>query len=288
MSATNLVVLIFLVLPVGAGALLTLVIRRHRRRHSILLLVVGNLLTFLCLATGVLALGELYYRFVYDKSEALHVSLAGKRWTRRHYRHNNVGMRDNVDYASRIAAGRRRITVLGDSFTNGHGIVNVEDRYANLLRRAFDEWEVHVLARDGRDTGAILDSLREALSEGYQVDCVLYAYGLNDVVDLIPEWEPIARSVYRKRSFLIENSYLLNTYYYRYKIGSDPDLTSYLDRIAARYEEPAWESQARRLSSLTETERPNWSQAAASEAVSFCSSTQPVPLKRNTYADPQS
>ena len=40
------------------------------------------------------------------------------------------------------------------------------------------------------------------------------------------------------------------------------------------------------VSPLTETERPNLSSAAASEAVSFCSWIQPVPLKRKTYADP--
>ena len=39
---------------------------------------------------------------------------------------------------------------------------------------------------------------------------------------------------------------------------------------------------------LTETESPKKSPVAASEAPSFCYSTQEVPSKWNTYADPQS
>ena len=42
------------------------------------------------------------------------------------------------------------------------------------------------------------------------------------------------------------------------------------------------------VSPLTETEDPKMSPAAALEAVSFCSSSQEVPSKRNTYAAPQS
>jgi hypothetical protein len=39
---------------------------------------------------------------------------------------------------------------------------------------------------------------------------------------------------------------------------------------------------------LTETEWPKLSFCAGSEAVSFCSSAQVLPLKRYTYAAPQS
>ena len=41
------------------------------------------------------------------------------------------------------------------------------------------------------------------------------------------------------------------------------------------------------ISRLMETEKPKRSPPPASEGVSFCSSTQSVPLKRNTYTDPQ-
>jgi len=247
----DLVLLLYAATPVVGAGLVVGVVRRHRRRASILLLVAGNVLALLALAGTAMTIGELYYRFVYDRSDAMHASLVSRRWIERHYRYNNFHVRDDVDYALRIAPGRTRITVLGDSFANGHGVADVRRRFVNLLRAARADREVHLLAQDGMDTGPIIEDLREKLSVGYELDCVLYAYGLNDVVDLIPEWEPVARRVYEASpGFFVANSFLVNTLYYRYQIASDPDLGRYLDLISARYEDPAWESQARRLSSL--------------------------------------
>jgi hypothetical protein len=78
--------------------------------------------------------GEIYYRFLVDSTDGFDLDLVTHRWLQRHYRFNNFDVRDDVDYADRIAPGRMRVTVLGDSYSNGHGLEDVSQRLDNVLR----------------------------------------------------------------------------------------------------------------------------------------------------------
>ena len=91
-------------------------------------LAVGNALVFLCLATPLLLAGELYFRFVYDTTDSLAYTRVCERWEQRHWHVNRAGCRDDVRYSPALTPGKRRISFLGDSFTAGHGIKDVEDR----------------------------------------------------------------------------------------------------------------------------------------------------------------
>src|ERR1043166_8658145 len=172
----------------------------------------GHLLVLLFLGSVVLAAGEAYYRYDHDTTDSLSYSKTSQRWFSRHWKSNAAGFRDNVEYADRIQPGKRRITLLGDSFTAAHGIKDVEDRFANRIRKAHPEWEVHLLAQSGWDTGDELEALRTAVQRGDpvdqvvgdgggeggcwrpaaergdRVDWVVVLYMLNDVADILPAW----------------------------------------------------------------------------------------------------
>jgi hypothetical protein len=252
MMPSNLILLGFSLLPaLLLGGFLATLRRARRRGDSRLGVVLGNLLLFLGLCSLVLAPGEIYYRFVYDGTDGYDLDLVTNRWIQRHYELNNFGVRDDVDYADRIEPGKRRLTVLGDSYANGHGVADVGLRYVNRLRRARPDWEVHLLALDGLDTGALLEGLERRSAAGYELDRVLYAYCLNDISDLVPAWQAAAQRVYDERlGPLLGHSYLLNPYYYRFKVFFDEDLRHYYDWIAEAYEGPEWSVHAERLIEL--------------------------------------
>src|SRR5208283_1336343 len=99
-------------------------------------LVLGNLLVLVFLLSFLPPAGEIYYRFIYDTTDAIDFTKVSNRWFQRYWHLNPSGCRDNADYFLKIQPGQRRITFVGDSFAAGHGIKNVEDRFSNRLRQA--------------------------------------------------------------------------------------------------------------------------------------------------------
>jgi lysophospholipase L1-like esterase len=244
---------IFLLLPLVSGGWLWLFARGVRKcgtpaRWPRLLL--GNFLVLLFLLSLLVAGGEAYYRFAYDNTDSLSFTLTSQRWFQRHWRLNSSDCRDNIDYAKRIKPGRRRISFVGDSFTAGHGIKDVESRFPNRIRRLHPEWEVHVLAKPGLDTGDELEYLNDLLAQNYQVDRVVLVYCLNDVGDLLPELienNNRVRDEAKQSGWLWRKSYFANTLYCRFQMWRHADLKDYYQSVREGYQGPVWEEQKRWL-----------------------------------------
>lgn len=163
---------------------------------------------------------------------------------------NSSGCRDDTDYSLKIKPGHHRITFVGDSFAAGHGVKDVENRFSNCLRRAHPDWDIHLLAQLGYDTGAETEYLKECLEQGYQIDQVVLVYNLNDVSDLFPEWSRVLRRLSTdadQGGWLRCNSYLINTLYYRILAARNPDLKNYYQFVRDGYHDPVWEQQQQRL-----------------------------------------
>jgi hypothetical protein len=221
-------------------------------------LLLGNLLAFGLLASALFLAGETYYRFIYDTSDSIDYTLVSQRWFRQYYVENSAGFRDNLQYAREIEPGQRRISFIGDSFTAGHGVKSVEDRFPNLIRLRHPEWEIHVLARLGLDTGGELELLQKSLRDGYQLDQVVLVYCLNDVADLFPEWRKaledfVARA--KSRPWLWRHSYLLDTLYFRFAVSRNAYLGRYYSFVSAGYRGPLWERQKQRLTEFRDLVR---------------------------------
>ena len=216
-------------------------------------LILGNaLVLFALLALGLLV-GEVYYRFAYDATDSLDYTKVSLRWFGRHYHPNSWGCRDNLEYTNSLAAGKRRITFLGDSFTAGHGVKDVADVFALRLRQAHPEWEVQVLARPGFDTGNELQTMAACFTNQYQVDQVVLVYCLNDIGDLIPESNEAVQRVYAevdRSGWLRRHSYFINTVYNRLSLSWNPDLKQYFQLLVGAYRGPAWQQQQERLKEM--------------------------------------
>ena len=159
----NLVLLIFAAAPFVVGASIYVFFGFYRFHESLawhsLRLVAGNVLVLSLLLSLVVLTGECYYRFFCDRTDSFGLTKTHKRWVKRHYHFNSLGVRDSVDYRIAVEPGQRRVTFLGDSFTAAHGVRNVEHGFVNLIRRSHPDWDIQAIANNGFDTGQHLNSL---------------------------------------------------------------------------------------------------------------------------------
>jgi tetratricopeptide (TPR) repeat protein len=254
--AENEVLGIYLALPFATGSLLYLfarMIRRCKSHSDWRRLALGNLLVLSFLFSFLPITGEIYYRFVYDTTDSLDFTKISNRWFSRYWQLNPSGCRDNADYFLNLKPDQRRITFVGDSFTAGHGIKDVENRFPNLLRRSHPDWEINMLAQLGNDTGDETEYLKECLDQGYKLDQVVLVYCLNDVSDLFWQWGQTIDSIeaeVNSAGWLRRNSYLVNTLYYRLLMSQNPDLKNYFKFVRDGYDGQLWEQQSDRLKSF--------------------------------------
>ena len=267
----NILLALFVTLPVLLGYFLFLFFRkftRHPKSPRWLRLIIGNSLVFLFVCSIVLVTGEVYFRFFYDTLDSFALTKANVRWHERHFQHNLSGFRDSAEYNNIILPGKRRVTFIGDSFTEGYGVPNVEDRFANIIRRKNPNWEVHATADSGWNTGGQLLFFTKMQRGGYQSDLVVLVYCMNDIEDIDSKWKRALKQA-RERiyptsqpGYFFEHSYCLNTLYYRWKDTlsrwketRDPDVVNYYDYVLDHYEGSIWEEQKRRLMSLRDIVR---------------------------------
>lgn len=219
-----------------------------------------NMLFTLFLLSGVFFIGESYFRFFVDTTDSFGLSKISQRWMKNHYHYNNFSARDNLDYQLDIAPGKRRVTIIGDSFAAGHGIKNVEHRFANILREKFPELEVHVMAINGVNSLTELDILRKLAQDQYQFDIILLSYCLNDIDYLVPEAQDIYDRIYNFNNalgYLGNQSYFLNTLKFRWFALHDPDFLNYSDFVLAAYEEDSWTTHKKSLHEIRKFSEEN-------------------------------
>jgi lysophospholipase L1-like esterase len=254
----NFTLILFLVAPPMAGGLLLLFLAFRFSRTTTAKPGAGQILlfnlVFLLVLSGLsFAGGELYYRYIYDTTDSLAYTRVAREWGRRYIIRNAAGFRDNIQYYLAIPPGKRRISFLGDSFTAGHGVKSVEDRFPNLIRAEHPEWEVHVLAELGWDTGAELAEIQKSQQAGYQLDTVVLVYCLNDVADLFPEWNAAITRINddaQHAGWLRRHSFFFDILYHRYKAAHDPYVKDYYRFVREGYRGPIWEMQKQRLTVL--------------------------------------
>jgi hypothetical protein len=238
----------FTLLPIAVGFCAIRFLCRLSRRTGptkwfALLAGNGLILAFLL---SLLFLGfETYYRYVCDRTDAMGNTLVSSAWYARYFHKNASGFRDNVDYPNALTPGKRRITFVGDSFTAGFGLKDVEDRFANRIRRLHPEWEIHAVAKPGLDTSTEVEIMHNlTVSNSYRLDLVVLVYCMNDIGEVMPGWvegyKEMMADNFRK-SWLCQNSYFVNLFYHRWQLRRNSYMRNYYDEVEAAYKGPLWE-----------------------------------------------
>lgn len=244
----NVILFIFLVFAVLFIMSFLFCIRRPsdpRRGWNLFVLLAGNLALLFSVLFFILFGGELYFRFLYDQSDSFSLTRTGTEWFDKHFRLNSWGTRDSYDYPEAGTPGKTRITFLGDSFTAGHGVADVEKRFANRIRALRPGWEVHAFGFIGYDSIDELGFLTGRALSHYHYDSVVLVYTLNDISKIMPQWYQMMEGIYsEKPPYLCTKSYFLNTLYFRWKRRHIPDVLNFYRSTLSAYKDPAiWKFQ---------------------------------------------
>jgi hypothetical protein len=86
-----------------------------------------------------LTIVEFYFAFVFDQSDSFSMTLVSQRWFARHVEpfRNSDGFRDAHDFPRQLPDDVRHLCFFGDSFTLGHGVRRLEDRFSDQVAARF-------------------------------------------------------------------------------------------------------------------------------------------------------
>ncbi|MDB5386000.1 MAG: hypothetical protein JWM11_1646 [Planctomycetaceae bacterium] len=207
-----------------------------------------------------LTVPELWYAFGVDRTDSFNSSNISQRWFHRHVQLNPQGFRDQAPFTRLIPAGRRRIVFVGDSFTYGHGLEHVTDRFSDrvgteLEREAPGKFVVANLGIPGFGTNDMVPLWQQkVLQTGSQADIAIYTICLNDI-----EWfakdnlEQNAQIERLKPSFfLFRDTYFYNQFYLRLQLLRKPEIRDYYGYVQEYYRGPPWEKMRTALSEYHE------------------------------------
>ena len=253
MSGDIILFFIAVAAPFVLGRLTILFFRRlvaGGRRRGWLVLLAGNGLILLLLLSCVFLGWESYYRFVHDTTIGNNRSKVSQQWFKRHWHRNRMGVRDDVEYLMKRIERQRRLTFLGDSFTTGHGVEDVNQRFVNRIRVRHPDWDVHCMAKNGWSSVDHFETLGNLERQGYEFDMLVLVYFINDILPFVNQTQMPSQHSQQPRSWpterLIDHSYVINTLYHQWRrrrLRSSDDGLDYFTLVTTAYTGEPWDHQ---------------------------------------------
>ena len=237
-----LVFLLFLSLLLNAALLFRFVYSRQTRVRTRLmkatLVLSTTLLIFFVL--------EFTFAFVVKQSDGFGTTLASRLWFQRYWQPiNSFGYRD---YEKKEFENRRVVFFVGDSIVAGHGINDIEDRFANKMYSKLDDnWEFVIIAKNGWATDTEFSAMTNYPAKP---DLVILSYYPNDIQNAA---ETLGYKVtqyfqppHRLIEWIIEKSFFLNWVYWRLiRLTMGDDYWNYL--VQSYNNEDIWKTHAAQL-----------------------------------------
>ena len=166
---------------------------------------------------GVIVVGaELVFTFV-PVSHGVGFSYAGKNWRFYYESRNAAGFRDQT--LAEKDFDQRTVVFIGDSFTEGQGVRNTTDRFAEqLIKRLGPCYEMLLLAKGGMHTRDQIQQLQEL---DITPEIIVFQYYGNDIEGdantLGHHRQPIVgyADLSPLSSYFVRASYFLNYFYWR-------------------------------------------------------------------------
>jgi hypothetical protein len=215
---------------------------------------------------ALLTVGEYAFAFFVDRSDAFNATNISRRWTELHIdrERNELGFRDRNQFEKTPPERTRRICFVGDSFTMGHGVVDMSNRFsdrvaADLNRSQPGKFTVANIADLGLEVAQIEGRVKKLFDDGYKMDVVVYVICLNDIeyyADALNNQNSKTGGTSTQPSkpfFLCSKTYFLNWLYFRFKQVAQPQVRGYYDRLKDAYDSEAWEPFRRHLDRLDAT-----------------------------------
>ncbi|GAB3711538.1 hypothetical protein GCM10027592_49220 [Spirosoma flavus] len=164
---------------------------------------------------------EMAFMFI-EQSQEGGLTLASHIWFERHWQ--PVTSDNYRDSAKTDTAGKKKVLIIGDSFTAGHGLESTDQRFGDVLARKLgSQYVTYNLGRLGSETG---DEFRRLKEFKVKPDVLVLQYFPNDIEKVardhgvVPaaftpytDLPRVVQSVFRK-------SYLLNYIYWQFPHGN--------------------------------------------------------------------
>ncbi|MCH7686204.1 MAG: SGNH/GDSL hydrolase family protein [Planctomycetes bacterium] len=251
----------------GVVSFLFLLTRRRRWKSSMMKLRFVHLLLSLWTFLAAFTVVELYFAVIFDQTDSFNMTMVSEKWFIRHIKPDqkilefqngdNTTYRDDRKFPTSISPTQHHICFVGDSFTFGHGVPNVSDRFSNRVAASLERehpgrFIVSNLADAGRDTHWVELILQMLTSSNYRVDTFVYVVCLNDIETFHERWKTYYADLasHQPHFFLCHESYFLNFAYFRLKMFSVPDIHEYYSFVKEYYDGEPWLRMQRKLDEI--------------------------------------
>jgi hypothetical protein len=216
------------------------------------------------LFAGCITLLELYLAFFYDSSDSFNQTHVSKRWFHRQVVNNDEGFRDDHPFDQRVPAGVQRICFLGDSFTFGHGINDVRNRFSDRVAAELEQarpgkFAVNNLGQPGWNPVMNYGLMKNLVEKEFDVHTIVHTFCLNDIEAFEDRSGRYYRELGRHYSdaFLVKYTYTCNLAYYRLLQLRQPELRNYYNFVRDSYDGQAWDRMQDLLREMHQFARSN-------------------------------
>lgn len=240
---------------------------QYRHRPKVVNWVNAGLSAWLVLS--LLTLVELYFALIYDASDSFNMTNVSRKWFKLHVEpqqtalpltdREGVMVRDDREYPKQLRKDQHHIVFLGDSFTFGHGIPEVRDRFSNRVRDVLEPASkgrivVSNLADAGKDLFWIEHLLSLLYQTGHRVDTAIYVLCLNDIETFHERHQTYYLNLSKNSPtfFLFRDTYFFNRLYFRFRQANLPDVRGYFAFLQEYYTGEPWARMQRKLSQVHE------------------------------------
>lgn len=217
---------------------------------------------------------ELGFAIFYDRTDSFNLSNVSQKWFRKYAEpfeqilvfksEEGVVYRNDQTFPRIIPEGQQHACFLGDSFTYGHGINRVEDRFSNWVRQRLErdhpgEWTVTNLGKPGTDLIYAAAVLKNLFDDEIRVDRAIYTICLNDIESFSPAHGEYYQGHWRSGSnfFLFRDTYFFNLLYFRIEQSRRPEVQSYYDFVQEYYNGDPWVKMTGKIRAINELCREN-------------------------------
>lgn len=208
---------------------------------------------------GLLTLPEIGFALLYDTTDSFDMTNVSRRWFSVHVEpdvrvlefSNDEGIRYRADSDVTLhpPSGTRHICFLGDSFTFGHGVADVKDRFSDRVSRLMNDarpGEQRVVVSNvswpGTDLLWAKAVLEHCFDKQASIDDAVYVLCLNDIEAF---HDPtMSRSTNLSRfeppGFLFRKTYFFNWLYFRVQLLSQSENRDYYSFVKDYYQGEPW------------------------------------------------
>jgi lysophospholipase L1-like esterase len=213
----------------------------------------------LAMLLAVVTASELGFACFADFSDTFNITNVSKRWLTLHLdrEQNNEGFRDRNPFTKYVSPGQKRIVFLGDSFTAGHGIKKIDDRFTDRIAAWLEQqtpgkYVVANLGEPGLEASMIEARAKGLFLTHSDVSIIVYIYVLNDIEGYDERTKQALGQIYtaEPKFPLLRDTYLINWLYFRYVQFKYAKGTSYYSSLAEAYRSEPWVGLRAKLAQL--------------------------------------